>query len=330
MNPDAALRYRLDMNQLDLKEMPYRTEESRALARYGQQNVIIDWQSPRDENWRTNNQTTMEQRIASLIKLLNSDLGPLKSSILRCVGYLNRSQNPLVIGIVFCPPSDVTPGQGPIDLDQIFTRAKSRSDVPSLGERFELAKALVSTIFEMHNFGWTHKDIQPKNILFWPKPGTKGEWDTTKPYLVGFDVSESDQIGESAEDTLSKDNLYRHPALRGSKSTTFQPSFDMFSLGVILFEIGMWRSVSTMNPRSFRTNPSPSDPMYIDKTLRNGPLSDLAHFTGDRYQNAVWACLCREFDRFWEEQGVSQQTRLENYLGAVQSKVVDAIACCSV
>ena len=39
-------------------------------------------------------------------------------------------------------------------LHQLLTRHKQGSDIPDLGERFELAKALASTVFEIHNIGW--------------------------------------------------------------------------------------------------------------------------------------------------------------------------------
>lgn len=75
--------------------------------------------------------------------------------------------------------------------------------VPDLGERFDLAKALVTTVFNIHNIGWVHKNIQSKNILFWPKADSSNEPDLSKPYLMGFDISRPNQPGEVSEKPLS-------------------------------------------------------------------------------------------------------------------------------
>jgi len=85
-------------------------------------------------------------------------------SILHCVGYLDRNIN--VTGYAFRLPRDAEPGKTPVTLHQVLTRSKSAKDIPDLGECFDLAKALVSTLFEIHNIGWMHKNIQPKNVIF--------------------------------------------------------------------------------------------------------------------------------------------------------------------
>ena len=237
-------------------------------------------------------------------------------------------------GYAFSLPPDALPGQKPITLHQLLTRVKSGSEIPDLGERFELAKALVSTVFEIHNIGWMHKNIQPKNILFWSKPGTDDEPNVSKPYLMGFDISRPDQPGEMSEKPpiRPEDDLYRHPDYKGATPKSFQPSFDIYSLGVILFEIGLWRSVgpSSQRPRSAsRSHSDTGDPLYIEKTVMSGPIMDLKRFTGIRYRDAVTACLNREFDAVWEGQGSDRQKQLKVYLGQVQTKVVDPIAYCS-
>jgi len=179
-----------------------------------------------------------------LTKILNTDPRPLGISILHCVGYLDRNIN--VTGYAFRLPRDAEPGKTPVTLHQVLTRSKSAKDIPDLGECFDLAKALVSTLFEIHNIGWMHKNIQPKNVIFWPKPNTRDEPDLRKPYLMGFDISRPYQPGEVSEKPLSRpeDDVYRHPKYKGSHSRSFRPSFDMYSLGVILYEIGLWRNVA--------------------------------------------------------------------------------------
>ena len=77
-------------------------------------------------------------------------------------------------------------------------------------QRFSL---LFSIVFEIYNLGWLYKNIQPKNILFWPKPNSTATINISKPYLMGFDISRLNQPGEFTEKPLScpGDKLCRHP-----------------------------------------------------------------------------------------------------------------------
>ena len=326
---DTKSEYRLEMGELNFQGIPYQTDQVRAMATYGQESVIVDWRCCQDDSWRINKPIAFQQRTASLTKILNSDLRPLSVSILHCVGYLNDNSN--VTGYAFRLPPEALPGQRPTTLHQLLSRVKSGDEIPDLGERFELAKALVSTIYEIHNLGWMHKNIQPKNILFWPKAGTMDDLDVSKPYLMGFDIARPDLPGEVSEKPpiRPEDDLYRHPDYKGEKPKSFQPSFDIFSLGVILFEIGLWRNVGGQRPRSSRSDSDTGDPQYIEKIILNGSIKDLKRFTGVRYQEAVKACLSHEFDSLWAKQAGDRQTQLKSYLDHFESTIVDAIARCS-
>lgn len=180
---------------------------------------------------------------------------------------------------------------------------------------------------------WT---LEPKNILFWPRPGTKGEIDFTKPYLVGFDISRPFQPGEVSEKPLADpdDDIYRHPDYRAQNSRSFLPSFDMYSLGIMLFEIGIWRNVGYQGQRrGSRPNLEThrSDPKFIEKVVMNGPVADLKRHMGAKYRDAVTACLSQDFDAIWDQERIfeSPEARLQCFQASVQSRVVDAIAICS-
>ncbi len=155
--------YQLEVYQLQWQGIPYKTDQFRAMAMYRQESVIVDWRCCEDDTWRRKNPAAFRRRTEDLTKILNSDLKPLNLSILHCVGYFD--QNPNLTGYAFRLPPDTLPSQNPVTLHQLLTRTKKPSDTPDLGERFELAKALFSSVFEIHNIGWMHKNIQPKNLL---------------------------------------------------------------------------------------------------------------------------------------------------------------------
>lgn len=319
---NAAPDFRLEIGQLKFKGTPHPTDQTRAMATYGREDVIIDWRCCEDDTWRKRNPAAFQLRIANLTKILNRDLSLLNLSVLQCVGYLDHNTN--ITGYAFRLPSDSLPGQQPLTLHQLLTNVKSSGDIPSLGERFELAKALASTVFEIHNIGWVHKNIQPKNILFWPRHGTNDEPNIMKPYVLGFDISRPDLPGEMSEKppVSPEDDLYRHPDYKGEKSNSFQPSFDIYSLGIVLFEVALWRSVGSYKHRASQLNVDFDDPEFIEKTVVMGPVMELKRYTGNRYRDVVMACLSREFDGVWKENTGDRREQLKSYLGQVQNKIV--------
>lgn len=330
--------YRLEMGQLQWQEKPYATDQVRAMARYGEESVIVDWRCCQDDSWRRTHPKAFRRRTENLTRILNSDLEPLGLSILHCVGYLDQSRN--VTGYAFRLPSGAQPGQEPFTLYDLLKRVERPNqpkEFPDLGERFELAKALVTTVFNIHNIGWVHKNIQPKNILFWPKLDAREEPDLSKPYLMGFDISRPNQPGEVSEKPLShfEDDLYRHPHYKGMYARSFQPSFDIYSLGVILYEIGVWRNIAyqgsskSNDPRRPSLPTYDSDPQLIEKMVDRGKIMAMKQYTGARYRDAVKSCLSKDFDNLWEMKAGDQQRQLQTYLEQFQNTVVDKLAVCN-
>ncbi|KAL8997008.1 MAG: hypothetical protein Q9169_003598 [Polycauliona sp. 2 TL-2023] len=150
--------FRLEMNQLDWQGLPFMTDQMRALATYKGESIIVDWRLCRDDTWRRENPKAFRQRTENLTKVLNSNLKALNVGVLHCIGYLDQSST--VTGYAFKAPPGTTPGRKPTTLHQLLTNVSKSSDVPDLGDRFELAKALVSTVFEILNLGWLHKNIR--------------------------------------------------------------------------------------------------------------------------------------------------------------------------
>ena len=322
------------IRQLKMEEMdfagknPFPTDAVRQTASYRDENVIVDWRCCQDDTWRKENPKAFRQRTEDLTNILNSDLRPLNLAILHCVGYFDQSSR--VTGYAFKPPDDALPGDKSINLKDFFSKIRSHEDIPDLGDRYEMAKALVSTVFEIHNLGWMHKNIHPANIMFWPRPGTQ-EINLSRPYLVGFDISRPNRPEEKTEKPRFQpsEDVYRHPQYKSQDAVSFRPSFDVYSLGVLLWEIGRWRKFVNLPPKPIGHPDPPADPDLLKRSISRGDLKELKRLTGNRYQNVVATCLSQKFDSFCEDGGDDREKKLRMYLDEFQQKVVEPLALCS-
>lgn len=158
--PSTDERFRLEMNQLDFgQNLPFMTDQTRASATTSSgESIIVDWRLSRDDLWRKQNPKAFRQRTENLTKVLNRDLKALNVAVLHCIGYLDQSST--VTGYAFKIPPEAPAGQKPVTLHQLLTNVTKTSDVPDLGDRFELAKTLTTTVFEILNIGWVHKNIR--------------------------------------------------------------------------------------------------------------------------------------------------------------------------
>ncbi|KAI9855758.1 MAG: hypothetical protein M1813_009648 [Trichoglossum hirsutum] len=333
---DGASDYEITGDHLSFDENPFQADQTRTLAIYRytdgrEETVLVDWRCVYDDTWRRKNPAAFQRRVDSLAKVLNQDLHPLNLCVLHCVGYYH--QNSMTTGYIFRPPPEASLSQYPVTLFSLLNNVSRSSDIPDLDERFEIAKGLASTVFEFHNMGWMHKSLQSKNILFWPSDGLRGRPNLKKPYLLGFDISRPNQPGEVSEKPMSsaEDDVYRHPSYKGSDPQPFKPPYDIYSLGILLFEIGMWRSINTSGHRrsrsSSRRDVSPCDPQLIQK-VATGPVADLGRHMGGNYRDAVLACLNLDFDRVWDDSKGSD--RMLKFQSEVQKRIVDPIASCRV
>lgn len=114
-------------------------------------------------------------------------------------------------------------------------------------------------------------------------------------------------------------NLYRHPDRQGTPTISFQKHHDIYSLGVVLLEIGLCMTASRiyqnatarmktgvlMNPRGIQN-------LYIDIANRKLP-----HNMGPAYRGAVVKCLSGSF------QETDTDLTIEFYEEVVQS--IDAL-----
>lgn len=176
---------------------------------------------------------------------------------------------------------------------------------PTLGERFKIAKELAVTLFQFHSVGWLHKSVRSENILFFKSDDSHVA--CARQYLVGFEFSraEGDQSTTGDDDILER-NLYRHPDQQGPPEIRFNIKHDIYALGVVLLEIGLWRAVSSPGFDKF----SEMNPDQIQARLQDHARVRLPHHMGDAYTEIVFACMSGAMGSYDQSsEGVGGRTR---------------------
>ena len=116
----------------------------------------------------------------------------------------------------------------------------------SLSRRFHIARQLTQVVLHLHAAGWLHKSLRSSNIIFLaPNDASADEFLNKAPYLIGYEYTRPDTAQAVAfirlPDTALETDLYRHPHARGVGREKYRKQFDMYALGCVLVEVGMWR-----------------------------------------------------------------------------------------
>ncbi|KAI1372092.1 hypothetical protein F4677DRAFT_463568 [Hypoxylon crocopeplum] len=148
-----------------------------------------------------------------------------------------------------------------------------------LGTRFEIAKRLIDAVHTMHSCDWVHKNIRSSIILFFPKDSGSSKIDL-QPALdfdsrlfVGYERARVDVTPQpdpqftasplnlgveerhmSVSMTTRPNNIrldsYQHPAKLEKPLSPYQRAYDLYSLGCVLLEIGLWKTIDQLLTRS--------------------------------------------------------------------------------
>ncbi|KAL8703364.1 MAG: hypothetical protein Q9201_003449 [Fulgogasparrea decipioides] len=170
----------------------------------------------------------------------------------------------------------------------------------ALNQRFVLATKIATAVLYVHCNGWVHKSLRSNTILMFERVDAKASRKFPQalgePFLSGFMYARRDhdptpkQYGQLFSEEL---DVYRHPDRQGREpATRFSMCHDVYSLGVILLEIGLWRRVG-IPLESASVDGVPS----LEKTAQNMKESlvkrarSLRVKIGQKYQDVVMLCL---------------------------------------
>lgn len=174
-----------------------------------------------------------------------------------------------------------------------------------LKQRFHVAQTVVRAIGAFHSDGWLHKSIRAHAVKFFFRPDSE-TCEFSKPYLTGFEFSRPVAgVTRLAAHAVDIDHdVYRHPDRYGPPSAGFSKIHDIYSLGVVLLEIGLWQTARQIYDDivkyDLKGNPPPGGvpAEKIKKAFLQDAKDRLAHRMGSSYQEAVISCLDGDWDEF--------------------------------
>ena len=246
---------------------------------------IVEWKSY--EAWQGQRAILLRGRNDILAQLLNATSKPEELLTFHCKGYFDDVEFKRY-GFVFDTPA--RPGEDLISLNKLLGKPTIEW-LPSLGQRYQIAYSLGLTISILLATGWLHKGIRSHNVLL-VRQGDTVRW--MRPYLCGFTLSRPDKPNEISEkiEHGERFNVYRHPLAQGQPNESYRKSYDIYSFGVILFEIGSW---TTFPP----WGDSKSAKAFRAELTSKAAQQKIAHRMGTEYCNAMIQCL----DGFFEDKG---------------------------
>ncbi|KIM98564.1 hypothetical protein OIDMADRAFT_56913 [Oidiodendron maius Zn] len=197
--------------------------------------------------------------------------------------------------------------KSPYPLESMMTLEQVISATPfesTLDDRLKLANKIAEAVFFLHTAGFFHKNITSSSVValrrFRRPPHKPTEEEVPEfddAYLMGFDLirgtdaitTKEGAVRDSEEPISPWDfDIFQHPdRLQGESSLEYNRAYDIYSLGVVLLEVGFWEPLRKIATDLEQTDQSG----WVRKLLEIVPKLRLDVRIGKKYQRLVTWCL---------------------------------------
>jgi hypothetical protein len=265
------------------------------------QKVFIEWKAYASEAPQGAKQSEYDKAISDniweLVQTLAEQSKPWRLRALDCVGFYEVEETSPYRKVCFVFKVPQNSISSPVTLEQLIEQGQRPPKRQFyLGHQFTLASGLAAAVYQVFQAGWVHKGIRSSNIQFYKPIGAADDW---KPipkefYLMGYEFSRPiDMTSLSTKPQETEDSvLYRHPKYLDSTRVEYHPLFDLYSLGIVLVEIALWKTARRLaiecNHDHTRTEvPLKLWPSVVKKFL----IPEVEQKAGLIYAEAVRRCI---------------------------------------
>lgn len=286
--------------------------------------IIVEFKErPQIREFSQDNVDSVKKELRSLARELRLGARGTAFHVLYCHGFYENTDH---YGLVYQLPQSITADEylQCESLGNILMNTEYKLMLGNdLQNRLELAKSLATTMYHLHSVQWVHKSFNPDNILLFGQKRGNGtvEFDWSRPYLVGFDASRSNRAhSDKLPSSLRWENrVYTHPARqREGELPRFHKIFDIYSLGVVLLEIGM---LDCFKHSAYRRNVKWTDiPAGEVQNQFIVCAKDLKRSLGRTYAEIVKVCLDGKFGVSPDEDDADETHLLEAFWSEVCEK----------
>jgi hypothetical protein len=173
--------------------------------------------------------------------------------VLQIAGYAHEVENHCWWLIFHFPvhglPTEPIVGQPTTLLDLL--RSSGSKNRPPLEKRFALANHICMTLHELYASGWLHKSISSHSVFFaGPAEADGASHDLDAPFICGLEYTRHETEAQTIDRARTAGDIsiamYRHPDYQGEAAQGYRLQHDVYSLGLVLLEIGLWAPLNSL------------------------------------------------------------------------------------
>ncbi|KAL4785515.1 hypothetical protein BJX76DRAFT_324448 [Aspergillus varians] len=183
-------------------------------------------------------------------------------------------------------PTDLLNGLKPKPLVSLLQLGEEYP-MPSLETRFRLAYDLLMAVLQLRSQNLVHGNINSSNVLIFPgltssNPNEVGGLteNLRRPYLTSF----AQFSGNNPSPEPLSASMYRHPDDKRLIDDDAAWSYDLYSLGLVLMEIGLWTPISHLWKLKYNNS-------IFKQRVESMYLKKLGPKCGSAYIHVVQLCL---------------------------------------